>query len=56
MDKTHSASRFAIWQEEYINDMHKRKEHDKDFVIIQIEPCYADKFIVEVIHRDVYRG
>jgi hypothetical protein len=56
MVKTHVKSWFEAWRDNYINDVDERLEQDKELVILQVEHCYDDVFIVEVIKPEDYKS
>ena len=53
MKKTHSKSTFEIWQGDYINNINKRQEQDREKIILQIEPSYyGNNYMVEIINEE----
>ena len=49
MKKQFTNTRIEIWSAEYINDVDKRTEEDKEAEIVQIEPAgTGDDYMVEV--------
>lgn len=45
-------STIEIWRKDYINDLWRRTDKDKDAEIVQIEHAYDDLFMVEIVRKE----
>ena len=45
-------STIEIWRKDYINDLWRRTDEDKDAEIVQIEHAYDDLFMVEIVRKE----
>lgn len=52
MIKTREDSRIEVWSDQYINNPTRRKDDDRDMVIIQMEYVESGNFIVEIIPQN----
>ena len=50
-----SKSRIEIWSSDYIDQIEKRIEKDKNARIVQIEHGNNNDYIVEVVDKDVLK-
>jgi hypothetical protein len=45
-------STIEIWRKDYVNDLWRRTDEDKDAEIVQIEHAYDDLFMVEIVRKE----